>query len=261
MRRLLARVYVRALSGFESAVGVGRGLFEGFWLGALDIEDLYAVDTWYYAHSSEYVAESHYRRGLFEWERVMLERHFAPGGRILVTAVGGGREVAALLHAGYDARGFECNRTLVDAATRLLDADGHSDRVEWIDRGAWPEPSTPFDGVILGWGSYTLVPTATDRVRMLQEASAHVVSGGPILLSFLATEQFGRTDRFVARLATVIRRVLGRRPVEIGDRLAPNFVHVFTRDQIEREVCAAGLELRDFGVDGYGHAVAVLPIA
>lgn len=259
MSRLLARVYPRALSGFESAVGVGRGLFEGFWLGVLDDEALAVVDGWYYTRSTEYVAESHNRRGFFNWEQSMLERHFAPGSRVLVSAVGGGREVVGLLEAGYDAHGFECNRTLLAAATRLLDADGHSGRVAWIDRGAWPEPSTPFGGVILGWGSYTLGTTVAERVAMLRGAAAQVVPGGPILFSFLVASQFGRTDRLVARVANTIRVVLGRRRVEVGDRLAPNFVHLFTREQIEREVAAAGLELREFGSDGYGHAVAVSP--
>jgi len=258
--RLLARVYPRALSGFESAVSVGRGLFEGIWLGALDEEALAMVDGCYYAHTAQYMAETHNRRGFFDWEQSMLERHFAPNSRILVSAVGGGREVVGLLEAGYDAHGFECNRTLLDAATRLLDADGHPGRVAWVARGAWPEPSTPFDGVILGWGSYTLGLTAAERVAMLRGASAQVAPGAPILFSFLATSQFGRTDRFVARVANTIRLVLGRRRVEVGDRLAPNFVHLFTREQVEREVAAAGLALSELSTDGYGHAVAVTPM-
>jgi hypothetical protein len=42
--------------------------------------------------------------------------------------------------------------------------------------------------------------------------------------------------------------------------MAPNFVHVFTRDQVEREVAAAGLHLLSYSTDSYGHAVVAAPV-
>ena len=252
-------MYSRSLRWYEAAVSATRVLFEGIWLGALDVDGLYEIDSWYYAQAREYAAEVHNRGGLYAWERSALERFFPAGGRILVSAVGGGREIRGLLEAGYDADGFECNEILVAAAQQLLAGDGQSDRVRRVDRGGWPPVSRPYDGVILGWGSYTLGPTADHRADMLRGAAASVNQGAPILLSFLAVERFGRGDRLTASLANVLRRLRRRPPVSVGDRMAPNFVHVFTREQIEREVATAGLELRYYSAQGYGHAVAVAP--
>lgn len=259
MSRLRSRSYPRALADFDLTVGLGRALFEGIWLGLLDFEDTAAIDEWYYDHASQYRDDDHNRRGLFAWERAMLERYFTPEGRLLVSAIGGGREIVGLLDAGYDAYGFECNQTLLAAAQRLLADNEQSRRVEWSPRGDWPAVSTPFDGVVLGWGSYTLGPTPAHRAEMLRNAAAHVTPGGPVLFSFLATSTHGRADQVTARLANGVRRLRRHPPTQLGDRLAPNFVHVFTREQIEAEVAASGLRLLHYSSQGYGHAVAVTP--
>jgi hypothetical protein len=45
--------------------------------------------------------------------------------------------------------------------------------------------------------------------------------------------------------------------VEIGDDLAPNYVHYFTRSEIASELSEAGFALQCYSPEPYGHAVGV----
>jgi hypothetical protein len=49
--------------------------------------------------------------------------------------------------------------------------------------------------------------------------------------------------------------MLRRDGVEVGDSLVPNYVHYFTKAQLESEMTAAGFELVSFERVPYGHAV------
>jgi hypothetical protein len=44
-------------------------------------------------------------------------------------------------------------------------------------------------------------------------------------------------------------------PVEYGDTLDGTFDHLFTKDEISAEMCAAGFELVLYAESPYGHAV------
>ena len=49
-----------------------------------------------------------------------------------------------------------------------------------------------------------------------------------------------------------------RRPgVQLGDLLQHNYLHYFTRAEIEAEMREAGFELEHYSTDGYAHAVGV----
>ena len=97
---------------------------DAVWLGLLDAERLGQLDEHFYHETREdvdgerigYEDDRYTKRGLAGWEQGAVERHFPPGGRILVTGAGGGREVLALLALGFDAVGYEPNPRLVGAA-------------------------------------------------------------------------------------------------------------------------------------------------
>ncbi|NJO96415.1 MAG: hypothetical protein HC764_10650 [Pleurocapsa sp. CRU_1_2] len=50
---------------------------------------------------------------------------------------------------------------------------------------------------------------------------------------------------------------MGGELIEPGDTLVPDYVHYFTKDEIEREFKEAGFELIMYSNDEYGHAVGL----
>jgi SAM-dependent methyltransferase len=218
-----------------------RGVRNGIRLGLLDDEGLRALDE--HRHATDHFPTREWNeRGLMDWERAAVDQLFTPGERVLVVACGGGREVLALLRDGYDAHGCESHPELCAFAEDLLAGHGHPGRIEPAPRDEVP-PGPPCDGVILGWGVYSLVAPAARRVAFLAAARARLRAGGRLLLSGFGTEAPGRELMLTARLATALRRVRRREAIEVGETLAPNRIRVFTRAEMESEAQAAGLQL------------------
>jgi hypothetical protein len=251
------RSFRRARKARNAAIQSFTGAFDGLWLGMLDVDELHALDAGYYDSRPNYVDDEYNASGLHEWELDLVERHFPPGGRICVTGAGGGREVLALLEAGYDAVGFEPHPGLVAAGDDFLTRRGHPDRLHVMPRDTFPAATSgPYDGVLLGWGSYMLIPSRSLRVGFLKAANGGLVAGGPLVLSFFVREGSVRYFRGVYRVGTVARRLRRAEPLRFGDALVPNFAHHFVRSGLEEELRAAGFELLEFREQPYGHAAA-----
>lgn len=89
----------------------------------------------------------------------------------------------------------------------------------------------------------------------LRELRRRVVGGSPILLSFCTRVEGSRYFRGIARIGNVLALMLGRDPIEVGDSLVPNYVHYFTKAELESEMVAAGFELVSFDRIQGPHAV------
>lgn len=255
--RRAARAYFVTRAIVQRATLLVGAVFEGAWLGFASTDLLHAIDEAYYDGEAQYVDAVYNEGGLHEWETSAIEAHFAPGSRVAVTAIGGGRELLALLRMGYDAVGFEPHARLAAAAAALVTAHGWSDRVHPMPRDGWPPGHGTFDGVVLGWGSYMLVPSRPRRVAFLREVRSALEPDAPVLLSFFPRDREGRYADTVVRVANVIRSVRRQEPVTLGDRLVPNLVHYFSRDEIDAELRDGGFELVAFERSPYGHAVGV----
>ena len=222
-----------------------RGVLAGVWLGLLSDAGLRALDERHHDAEGAYVTRKWNEGGLFQWELTLVERHFRAGGRVVVLGCGGGREVLGLLDAGYDAIGYEPHPGLVEFARELLGARGQGDRVRLSRPSELPADAPSCDGVIVGWGAYSLVPGRAARVRLLAEARERLEPGGALLLSSFETERHGRELRVTRSIGSALRRARGRPGLELGDTLSPNPTHVFTREEVEGEVAAAGLEVAE----------------
>lgn len=190
--------------------------------------------------------------GLSGWERDAVEGWFAPGSRIMVLGVGGGREVIALRRLGFEAFGWESHPALVAAAQALAAEEGHPGVIHPAPRDELPAGTDRYDAVILGWGMYMLVHPRERRVALLRAARGRLAGNGPILLSFFPRVGDDARALGVHRVASLVRRVLRRPPPELGDDMLPNAVHRFTRDEIASELGEAGLELLHYDPAGEG---------
>jgi hypothetical protein len=253
-RPLWLAAYLRGDRFLEGLVAQLRGVWDGLWLGMVDEEGLAWLDQVYYDGEAVYRTEAHNRRGLFPWEEHIVDEHLVPGGRVLVTGAGGGREVIALLARGFDVHGYEPNPALAVIGSTLTAADGFGDRVHVSDRSVVPAGATA-DAVVLGWGSYMLVPSRTRRVELLRAASAATGERGVVVLSYFPMPEDRRQFSAAHRVAAVLRRWRRREPPLLGDALTPNFAHHFTRGQVRDELAAAGLRLVASGSGNYGWAV------
>lgn len=248
---LRVRAFFGISTAWRSAGAVLQAVYDGVWLGLLRRADLHAVDERFYDRNAPYHGDAHNLRGLFDWEKTALES-FDGCRRVAVLGAGGGREVLALSKLGYDVEGYECNAALVRYAAELLPRQGCTARVTLLPRDEVPTVAEPFDGVILGWSAYTLIPGRAHRIDLLRRLRPLVRPGGPLLLSFFT--RGGDTARFrvSAAVANAVRAVMRGERIERGDALAPNFVHSFTAAEIAAELREAGWEPRRFTPHGSG---------
>jgi hypothetical protein len=232
---------------------VSRGVLNGLWLGLLSDKGLRALDERHHDAEGAYRTAEWNEPGLFEWERALVERHVAAGGRVVVVGAGGGREVLGLLEGGYDAVGYEPHPGLAEFGRELLARHGHADRVHVSRPSELPGDGSGLDGVIVGWGTYSLIRPGAARVALLTSARERLTAGGALLLSHFEAPRHGRELRATRAIANALRRARGRAEVELGDTLAPHLAHVFTREQVGEEVAAAGLEVVEHRLIAHAH--------
>ncbi|HEY1360134.1 MAG TPA: class I SAM-dependent methyltransferase [Thermoleophilaceae bacterium] len=257
-------VYRAALRRHSQLQEVTSALLVGLFLGLLDADDRVRIDEEYYDNatgnvdgvSGRYDDETMVDRGLADWERAAVEEHFRAGDSVIVLGAGAGREVLALLEAGFDARGYDPHPRLVERGSQLLAERGHPNRLDVSERSSLPADSGEADAVVLGWGMYTLIAGRSARVALLRQMAERLRPGSPVLLSFFPAPPRARQLRIAHALARALSRLRGARPPELGDWLMPNFVHLFTEDDIRAEAGEAGFDLRGWWSEPYGHAIA-----
>lgn len=259
----LIRLYGRSLRRQEQVIRGLSALLQGFWLGVFDREAFAQFDELYYRGRREpleggtvtYADDKWNISGLAPWEEELVDSWFGSARGIVVTGAGGGREVLALLERGFDVVGYEPHPTLVEAGSRLLESRGHPGRLRFAQRDRFPPDAEPCDAVLVGWGSYMLIPGRARRIAFLRDARIALSTGAPIVLSFFTRESGSRLALVSTAFANVLRRLRAAERVDPGDGLAPNYTHWFTREEIDRELAEAGFELVHFSEQPYGHAV------
>jgi hypothetical protein len=261
----LAHSYRRASARRDRLWRVANGCFDGIWLGLLDGAALARLDERFYADGRDsldgrtfsYTGSDHNLGGLHDWEAAAIGAHFAPGSRVVVTGAGAGREVIALLERGFDAVGYEPNAALVAAGAALLAERGQPGRLHACERDVFPPDASRCDALVVGWGSYMLIPGRARRLAFLRAARAALPDGAPLLCSFFVRPPGALYFSLVARSANLTRRLRRSEAAELGDALGPNYMHYFTRAEVESELSAGGFEMVAFASEPYGHAIAV----
>lgn len=250
---VLYLVWNRSLGSVFSLV---RGVVDGLFLGLASRRALHVLDETFYATQPQYLGEEYTRSGWKDWEQDVVDRYFGGCSDVLVTGAGGGREVLALQSPSRRATGFECNAEMVAFGQRVLTSAGGQARLLPAPRDGWPELAGSFDGVIIGWGSYTHIAGRTSRVEFLRRARQHVVVGAPLLVSVYARPHGHVYHRAVRVVGSGLRRVRHEPPLDLGDGLAPMYAHHFTRAELASELVEAGFDLVEWVPTPFAHAVA-----
>lgn len=228
------------------------------WLGLLEGDSLHDATDSYYNSTTIYSTQEYNFLGLQAWERLAVEKWFPAHGRILVTSMGGGREVYGLAKLGFQVEAAEPNEQLAAHASRWLESQGIQARISASDYSEVPELEGLYDGVLVGWASYLHIPGRANRVAFLKKVRAAMKPGAPVIVSFYTREQGSYEYKWVAAMANLIRRLcFGKATVEVGDWVELSFEHYFTGVEIEGEFLAAGLRMAQYSTMDYGHAVGI----
>lgn len=220
------RPWVRALlvadRAVHSSVRLAALLRAELLLAALDEDERAAVNAEVFSAEDTYApGGSAFERGLFEWEREALAHQAFPrGGRVLLGGAGGGRELLALAEMGYAVDAFEPAPTLVHAlsaqAARCADSRALNGGYAELVRAARGEGGPlaclrgrGFDGVLLGWASFSHVTSDEGREALLL-AIASLAPRAPVLLSYLGPDDDGRLNGRVEALRAPVRAGLSR---------------------------------------------------
>lgn len=249
---------VRALvAGMRATHAVGKlahiveRVGAGLALTRLDPDQLSALTAAIYAARGDYAV-----RDLTDWEREWFAADLPPApARLLVGGAGSGREVAALLAAGYEVFAFDPAASFVAQARRRLPQAG----LLGVEVGAYEDllrPGSPlaaaaaryapFHAVLLGWGSFTHVPGA-DRREATLIALDRLCPRGPLLLSCWLRESGpigarGRpftVGRWLGRLSA---GGAGSAACDDGDAVLGRcgYVHAFTPDELAALAASVG---------------------
>jgi hypothetical protein len=264
---LAVRAYVRALKVRTRFLHRVTLEFDGLWLGLLSPEAIAEFDATYYSQTREFFAGRRARyvdadwndQGFFGWEGDVIAEHMPPPRRVIVTSAGAGREVLALMNAGYDAVGYEPNADLVRGGSELLASRGYPGRLHISPRDVFPPDAPEADAVIVGWGAYTNMTPQRTRVAFLRQVHGHLAPGGRALVSFFSRSEEDTYHAQIAARAAVVRRLRRLPPPEVGDALQPNFVHRYALSEALAEMRSAGFEVIVSAAQPYGHAVLEKP--
>ena len=259
----LGKLILRGASGYGRIhgalvvrLGVASGALETFLWQALTLEEKASLALEMYGHRSTVGPVR-----LYPWEEHWYRCELPPApAHILVGGAGSGREMLALLAAGYTVSGFEPAVSLCESARRQLPGHVQFWRLSYEGLIAAPVDApparyAPYDAVLLGWGSFSHVldPSLRERlIRVIDQLSPT----GPLLLSFLLEASTqpnkGKWQRRSEHWGRQVARVRGLAPTTTApDRLFPHagFVHQFSRNEVESLAALVGRTAR-WGQDG-----------
>jgi hypothetical protein len=210
-----------------------------------------------YGDTESYRAdEPGFRDYLFPWEEYVIGEFFPPPpARILVGGAGGGREALALARMGYTVVAFDPSPVLASSLARVAPpgCDAFRGSYEELprlfaarpgDRAARLDELAPFDGSIIGWGSFSHLPREDLRLRTL--SSFRTATKGPIVASFLGVRN--DAPEAVGRLKRWLPRRHGRSPGDIFSVFI-GYYHLVSRSELARLAEQAGLEVRYLNFD------------
>ena len=249
---LLSFSFLKKLTSFLDAAS------SGFWLGVMSQRSLDFSDEIYYKSTKQYTEDKYNESGLFDWEKPVIEKHFSNVKTILLIAAGGGREALALSKMGFVVDGYECNPALIEYANRLLQKNGIDNKIKYLPRNSVPGGIKKYDGIIIGWGAYSLIPGNKNRISFLESLSPFLHNDTPLMISFLWSSQKSRRDKITKNFSNFFRTFSRRERTEPGDKLEPNFIHYFNEEEIKNEMIQSKLRIVDYFNKEYGCLIATI---
>ena len=187
--------------------------------------------------------------GWMPWERLLVGRFVTAGDRVLLIGSGTGRDLIPFIEMGCQVTGIEPSGPAVAMARRALERRQLAATI--IEGFAEDVPlDGSFDVMFFSYFCYSYVFDSQRRVGLLKKLRPHLVDGGRLLLTChgALSAEFQPRSRVLsmARVANRCRKPGWR--LERGDCFerssysptAFQFVHVFTKEEVEAEARRGG---------------------
>ena len=199
-------------------------------------------------HARDYV-EAVAGVGLWESERILMDRYVGRDGAVLDIGSGAGRTTFGLYDEGYhDITGYDLSTTMIGAARRIARERGLPIPFYVGDAASLPYTDASFDGALFSCEGLMCIPGGERRLRVLREVRRVLRPGGHFMFTTHDRDdpnfkEFWKDER--------ARWDAGRQDpqlIEFGDRVIvdsrhPTYLHFPSRDEVGRLVADAGLAL------------------
>jgi hypothetical protein len=233
-----------------------NAILSGFWLGVLSEKSLEYSDELFYVTTGDYTDDKYNESGLFKWEKPMVEKYFSNAKSILLIAAGGGREVLALSKMGFEIDCYECNPKLIEFGNALLQKNKIDNKIKYLPRNSIPGDIKKYDGIIIGWGAYSLIQGNKKRLSFLAGLYSFLHKEAPLMISFLWTKNRSRHEKIVKNVSNFFRIFSNKDKTELGDTFVPDFIHYFTEEEIKGELIQSKYRIIDYSATDYGCVIA-----
>jgi hypothetical protein len=254
--RFIAKLSLSSFEFMKKVFNFSEAFMSGFWLGVMDEKSLDYSDELAYSRTKFYIDDKYNESGLFEWEKPIINKYFSNVKSILLVAAGGGREVLALTKMGYEVDSYECNPTLVESGNKLLQKNKMNNKIRYLPRNTVPDEIRKYDGIIIGWGAYSLIPGEKKRLSFLTKLYPFLNKETPLMISFLWTKKKSRKDKIIRFVSNFFRIFSNKEKTELGDRLAPDFIHYFNEEEIKSELIKSGYRVLEYYTQSDGCLIA-----
>ena len=101
----------------------------------------------------------------------------------------------ALCKLGFEVGGFECHSALENCANTLLAEAGFTSQVQLVARDQCPASGERYEGLILGWGSYSQIQGSAERIAFLTEMQVRYPSNRRCFYLFSSETQIVKSSR------------------------------------------------------------------
>lgn len=189
--------------------------------------------------------------GLLPEEEAILARFLPRPCRIADLGCGAGREAIALLASGHRVVALDISRAMLRRARQLAGEQGVDLACVWMrDPLKLPLPHAAFDAVLALAQLLSHIPGSMARVALLREVRRVLAPGGIFVAS--VTDRVAAADlgEGIQGALSPLERAAGWEEGDIwvwqpsaANIRAPLFFHLHTREEMEAELAAAGMQM------------------
>jgi ubiquinone/menaquinone biosynthesis C-methylase UbiE len=199
------------------------------------------------SHLTDYV-EAVNGVGLWDSERLLVEKYLSKTDRVLDIGCGAGRATIGLYRLGYlKVQGVDLSRGMIDHAVSLADKGGYPIPFEVGDATDLQYDDRSFNAALFTAQGFMCIPGADRRLAALREIRRVLRPGGHLIFT---THERHAPPEFASFWEEETARwengTQDRRLLEFGDRIArdsgvPTYIHIPARNEVAKMVAEAGL--------------------